>query len=85
MEPVTLPSPPPQEEVILTNAENEQNNHDYSDVVAPTVTVETVAAPTQPATEVVQLTTVAQPKFAGKSGEEAAAIMIQTAFRGYLV
>ncbi|KAH7513002.1 hypothetical protein FEM48_Zijuj12G0150200 [Ziziphus jujuba var. spinosa] len=84
LEPVTLPSPPPQEEVILTNAENEQNNHDYSDVVAPTVTVETVAAPTQPATEVVQLTTVAQPKFAGKSGEEAAAIMIQTAFRGYL-
>lgn len=80
-----MPPLPPQEELILSNAENELNNHDYSDVVAAAVAVETVVAPPQAATEVVQLTAVAQPQFAGKSMEEVAAIKIQTAFRGYLV
>lgn len=71
----------------LTDAETETNNHDDSVEVVTNEAVETVVAPTQTATEVVQPTTVAHPhpQFAGKSREEVAAIKIQTAFRGYLV
>lgn len=85
LENVALAPLPPQEEVNLTDAENETINHDYSVEVATNVAVEPVVAPTPTATEVVQVITVAQPQFAGKSREEVAAIKIQTAFRGYLV
>ncbi|KAG8364365.1 hypothetical protein BUALT_Bualt19G0121200 [Buddleja alternifolia] len=65
---------PPLEEVKLTEVENEETSNAYSDAVA------TAAVPTVP--EVVPVTKVT--KFPGKSVEEAAAIRIQTAFRGYL-
>ncbi|KAL2509360.1 IQ-domain 2 [Forsythia ovata] len=65
----------PLEDVKLAEVENEQTENAYS------VAVATAAAAAQAATEVVRLTTVTQ--FSGKSKEEAAAIRIQTAFRGY--
>ncbi|EOY07765.1 IQ-domain 1 [Theobroma cacao] len=85
LEAVKLSPPPQPEEVKLTEAEAEQSRQTYpvavataaDDAVAP-------AVPAQAAVEVVwrQLNTGA--RFAGKSEEEAAAIKIQTAFRGYL-
>ncbi|CAN0926823.1 Protein IQ-DOMAIN 2 [Linum grandiflorum] len=73
---VAPPSLPPQpEEVTVLETTNESNTNGY------TSPVPAVEAP-EPVVEVVR---AAKPyKFAGKSGEEAAAIRIQTAFRGYL-
>ncbi|KAL5546210.1 hypothetical protein UlMin_005897 [Ulmus minor] len=88
LEPVLLPPRPPQEEVEITDGENELNNYDHSDAVAASVSAaepetEPVVASTQAScSEVIQVPRVAQ--FAGKSIEESAAIKIQTAFRGYL-
>ncbi|TXG50227.1 hypothetical protein EZV62_022751 [Acer yangbiense] len=74
------------EEVNVTEAENEQRNF------APTVAVTTTTAASvqdpvddasQTVKEVVQITT--NTRFQGKLKEEAAAIRIQTAFRGYLI
>ena len=89
----TVKTPPPSipllqqpEEVNVTEAENEQRNF------APTVAVTTTTAASvqdpvddasQTVKEVVQITT--KTRFLGKSKEEAAAIRIQTAFRGHLV
>lgn len=83
MEAVTLSPLPPQEEVKVTDTEIEQQNNDNPVAVATTVAAEPVVVPTQTAPEVVQAPRVS--RFAGKFGEQAAAIKIQTAFRGYLV
>ncbi|CAI0471527.1 unnamed protein product [Linum tenue] len=79
-----LPPLPPQpdEEVKVLETTIEVNNHGYTLPVA-------AAEPPEPATPVVVQTTTMEVvrkanKFAGKSKEEAAAIRIQTAFRGYL-
>ncbi|KAI9174812.1 hypothetical protein LWI28_023050 [Acer negundo] len=87
----TVKTPPPSipllqqpEEVNVTEAENEMRNF------APTVAVTTTTAASvhdpvddasQSVKEVVQITT--NTRFQGKLKEEAAAIRIQTAFRGY--
>lgn len=78
-----VPVVPHIEELELTEAENEQNNHAYSVALATAVAAEAAVAAAQAAAEVVRLTTVA--RYSGKSKEEVAAIKIQTAFRGYLV
>lgn len=78
----TLPPLPPQEEVKLTNVEVEQHNHEHPVVVAATAAAEPEVIAPQAVPEVVQPPRVS--RFVGKSGEEAAAIKIQTAFRGYL-
>ena len=78
-----MPPPPVEEEVKLTNAENEQSDHAYSVAVASAAAADAAVAAAQAATEVVRLTSVT--RFAGKSREEVAAIKIQTAFRGYMV
>ncbi|PRQ43478.1 putative IQ motif, EF-hand binding protein [Rosa chinensis] len=83
--PPTSPPLPPQEEVKLTNVVNEQQNYAYPVAITATATVEPevpAPPPVQAAPEVVRLPTVN--RYAGKSREEAAAIKIQTAFRGYL-
>ena len=81
-ESATLPPLPPQEEVKLTNVEV-QPNHEHPVVVAATAAAEPEVIAPQAVPEVVQPPRVS--RFVGKSGEEAAAIKIQTAFRGYLV
>lgn len=78
-----MPPPPVEEEVKLTNAENEQSDHPYSVAVASAAAADAAVAAAQAATDVVRLTEVT--RFAGKSSEEVAAIKIQTAFRGYMV
>lgn len=78
-----VPPLPVEEEVKLTNAENEQSDHAYSVAVATAAAADAAVAAAQAATEVVRLTAVT--RFAGKSREEVAAIKIQTAFRGYMV
>jgi len=80
---VTVPPLPAEEEVKLTNAENEQRDHAYSVAVTTAPAADVAVAAAQAATEVVRLTAVT--RFAGKSREEVAAIKIQTAFRGYMV
>ncbi|PON69240.1 IQ motif, EF-hand binding site [Parasponia andersonii] len=82
VEAVTLPPLPLQEEVKLADAEVEQHNHDNPVAVPPNPVSEPVVISTQTAQELVQSPRVS--RFAGKLGEEAAAIKIQTAFRGYL-
>lgn len=77
-----VPPLPVEEEVKLTNAENEQSDHAYSVAVATAAAADAAVAAAQAATEVVRLTAVT--RFAGKSREEVAAIKIQTAFRGYM-
>ncbi|EXC16269.1 Protein IQ-DOMAIN 1 [Morus notabilis] len=81
-ESVTLPPLPPQEEVKLTNVEVEQHNHENPVAVALTAVPKPAVIAPQAAPEVAQPPRVS--RFVGKSGEEAAAIKIQTAFRGYL-
>jgi hypothetical protein len=80
---VTVPPLPAEEEVKLTNAENEQRDHAYSVAVTTAPAADAAVAAAQAATEVVRLTAVT--RFVGKSREEVAAIKIQTAFRGYMV
>ncbi|XP_050228555.1 protein IQ-DOMAIN 2 [Mercurialis annua] len=76
------PIPPPYvEEVKTIDTTNEQNQHGAYSVPAD-VAVEPVVYPVETPVEVVRVVKVN--KFAGKSGEEAAAMQIQTAFRGYL-
>lgn len=76
------PAPPPQlKEVKTIDTTNEQNKHAAYSV--PVATAEPVLTPVETTMEVVRI--VKANKFAGKSGEEAAATKIQTAFRGYLV
>lgn len=77
------PPPPPQpEEVKLTVTEHEPSNHAAIEADTPAVSTNAAAADQVVVTEV-PVTTNTQ--FVGKSREEAAAIRIQTAFRGYLV
>ena len=75
--------PPPVLDVKLSEIENEQSKHAYSVALATAAAAEAAVAAAHAAAEVVRLT--AAPRFYGKSKEEAAAIRIQTAFRGYLV
>ncbi|KAK6942846.1 IQ motif, EF-hand binding site, partial [Dillenia turbinata] len=79
-------SPPPiptsPVEAKLREAENEQTKHAYSVAIATAVAAEAAVAAAEAAVEVVRLTTT--PQSAGKMKEEAAAVKIQTAFRGYL-
>ncbi|KAK1563900.1 hypothetical protein Q3G72_034889 [Acer saccharum] len=88
----TFKTPPPSipllqqpEEDNVTEAENEQRNF-AATVAVTTTTAASVQDPVDDASqtvkEVVQITT--NTRFQGKSKEEAAAIRIQTAFRGYL-
>lgn len=79
---VTPPHLPPNEDVKLAEAENEQSKHAYSVALATAMAAEAAVAAAQAAAEVVRLTSV--PRYPGKSKEEIAAIKIQTAFRGYL-
>lgn len=78
-----LPPLPPQEELKLADEEIEQFNHENPITVPPAAVAEPVVVATQTAPEVVPAPRVS--RFAGKFGEEAAAVKIQTAFRGYLV
>ncbi|CAK9164797.1 unnamed protein product [Ilex paraguariensis] len=83
LETATVSHPlPPQEEVNLIEAENEQTKHAYTVAVATAAASEAAVVAAQAAAEVVQLTAVTQ--FRGKLSDEVAAIKIQTAFRGYL-
>lgn len=83
------PSAPPQpvhplsnsEEIKWAEAEREQSKHAYSVAVASAAAAEAAVAAAQAAAEVVRLSTSAN--FTGIS-REAAAIKIQTAFRGHL-
>lgn len=80
----TLPSPatPLQpEEVKIAVPENELSNHVANEEVATAVPTMAAVSAGQSVTEVRIVTNA---RFAGKSKEEAAAIRIQTAFRGYL-
>ncbi|KAF4369298.1 hypothetical protein CsatB_017048 [Cannabis sativa] len=78
-----LPPLPPHEEVKIADAEIEHNNHDSPPIaVAPAAPAEPVVIATRTAPVVVPAPRVS--RFAGKFGEEAAAVRIQTAFRGYL-
>ncbi|KAJ7977003.1 protein IQ-DOMAIN 1 [Quillaja saponaria] len=82
LEPDRAPPPIPQPEEIKLTDDVKENSHVYSVTVAPSVeAVESVSAATA-AEEVVRPAISTQ--FAGKSKEEVAAIMIQTAFRGHL-
>ncbi|KAM1162067.1 hypothetical protein ACFX1Q_001891 [Malus domestica] len=78
------PTPPPKEDVELAEAEKAQNKHAYSVALATAVAAEAAVAAVQAAAEVVRLTAVPMPRYTGKSMQEAAAIKIQTAFRGHL-
>ncbi|KAJ8900287.1 hypothetical protein K2173_024927 [Erythroxylum novogranatense] len=81
---VTVPSPPSQsEEVRLIESTSEEHKDPYSAPIATPVAAEPAFTPVQPTVEVVQVAKVN--RFAGKLSEQAAAIMIQTTFRGYLV
>ncbi|KDO55285.1 hypothetical protein CISIN_1g011955mg [Citrus sinensis] len=80
----TLPPPAPPlqpEEVEITVAENELSNHVANEEVITAVPAMAAVSADQSVTEVRIVTNT---RFAGKSKEEAAAIRIQTAFRGYL-
>ncbi|XP_050152144.1 protein IQ-DOMAIN 3-like isoform X3 [Malus sylvestris] len=79
------PTPPPKEDVELAEAEKAQNKHAYSVALATAVAAEAAVAAVQAAAEVVRLTAVPMPRYTGKSMQEAAAIKIQTAFRGHLM
>ncbi|XP_048225583.1 protein IQ-DOMAIN 2 [Ricinus communis] len=77
------PLPPPQpEEVKTIETTNEQNVHAAYSVPVAAAAAEPVLPPEETTMEVVRVVKVN--KFAGKSGEEMAAIKIQTAFKGYL-
>lgn len=83
VENVTMLSPPPQpEEVKLIETTNEVNQHTFPVPVATAAVPEPAPTTVQTNIEAVQLTKVN--KYAGKSKEEEAAIMIQTTFRGYM-
>ncbi|KAK1256620.1 Protein IQ-DOMAIN 1 [Acorus gramineus] len=71
------------EQVKITDVENEQSKHAYSVAIATAVAAEAAVAAAQAAAEVVRLTTPTS-RYSGKSSEDIAAIKIQTAFRGYL-
>eukprot|EP00252_Welwitschia_mirabilis_P005131 TRINITY_DN15557_c0_g1_i1.p1 TRINITY_DN15557_c0_g1~~TRINITY_DN15557_c0_g1_i1.p1 ORF type:complete len:507 (-),score=113.74 TRINITY_DN15557_c0_g1_i1:402-1922(-) len=80
---------PPTKEVTtvdkaFVDTEEEQNQHALAVAVATAAAAEAAVAAAQAAAEVVRLTDVTRSRYAGKSKEEAAAIKIQTAFRGYL-
>lgn len=68
---------------MAEGGENDQSKHAYSVALASAVAAEAAAVAAQAAVEVVRLTKSA--RFSGRSKEEAAAIKIQTAFRGYMV
>lgn len=84
----TVKSPPPSvplhppEEVKVTEVENVQMNLTAHVEVTTAASVPDPIAASQTVKEVVQITK--NTRFQGKSKEEAAAIRIQTAFRGYL-
>lgn len=79
LETVPGPSLAPPEEVKTIEPDNEHHKHVYS--VAATTTMASLDVP-ETDVEVVEITTLTQST--GKAKEEAAAIKIQTAFRGYL-
>ncbi|WOK95515.1 hypothetical protein Cni_G04222 [Canna indica] len=85
---VFKPLPVPLNQGIkLAKVEDEQSKHAYSVALAGAVAAEAAAVAAQAAVEVVHLTTTTPAtttRLAGKSSEEAAAIKIQTTFRGFL-
>lgn len=88
--PLTQPTQPHSQEikdVKPVETDSEQNRHAYSVALASAVAAEAAAVAAQAAAEVVRLTavTTSAQKMPVNSGEELAAIKIQTAFRGYLV
>ena len=79
----SLPAPPLRMSRSLRQAEDETSKHAVAVAVATAVAAEAaVAAAAQAAAEVVRLTGT---PLSYHRGQEAAAIKIQTAFRGYLV
>lgn len=81
---VFTPAVPPlsTEVKLAASDEDQQTKHAYSVAVATAAAAEAAVAAAQAAAEVVRLTSAAQ--VPGKSKEEAAAVRIQTAFRGYM-
>ncbi|XP_031271182.1 protein IQ-DOMAIN 1-like [Pistacia vera] len=80
-----LPPPPPAlqpEEVKINEVEDEQRNYAGNVAVAASVSEKAAVVADQAVPEVVRYTR--NTRFDGKSKEEASAIRIQTAFRGYL-
>lgn len=77
-----LPPDPPEEVKLTEIVEDEQTKHAYTVAVATAAAAEAAVAAAQAAAEAVRLTEVT--RYSGRSKEEAAAIKIQTAFRGYL-
>ena len=87
--PLPPPAAPPQpelEENKLTLAENADRHVHVAEVVSA-VDAEVPAPPAVPPVQTAAVTveTATVSRFAGKLGQEGAAIQIQTAFRGYLV
>ncbi|XP_044472843.1 protein IQ-DOMAIN 2-like [Mangifera indica] len=87
LETVKTPLPPAplqaeEEEVKVTEVEDDQRNYEASVAVAAAVSDKAAGVADQTVPVVVRYTSNA--RFDGKSKEEAAAIRIQTAFRGYL-
>ncbi|XP_044483611.1 protein IQ-DOMAIN 2-like [Mangifera indica] len=81
LETVKAPLPPPPPALQPEEVEDEQRNYAATVVVAATVSEEAVVV-ADAVPEVVRF--IRNTRFDGKSEEEAAAIRIQTAFRGYL-
>lgn len=75
---------PPAEPAKSSTVDKEHTKHAYTVAIATAKAAEAAVAAAQAAAEVVRLTATTPP-IASKSKEEAAAIKIQTAFRGYMV
>ncbi|XP_021770661.1 protein IQ-DOMAIN 1-like isoform X1 [Chenopodium quinoa] len=82
-EPAKVSSAADKEQKLSGAADKEQTKHAYSVAIATAKAAEAAVAAAQAAAEVVRLTATTTP-VSGKSKEEAAAIKIQTAFRGYM-
>ncbi|KAJ0979329.1 hypothetical protein J5N97_014803 [Dioscorea zingiberensis] len=81
-DPPAAPPPASARSQEVKMVEGEQSKHAYSVALATTRAAEAAVAAAQAAAEVVRLTN--STRLTGKSREEAAAIKIQTAFRGYM-
>lgn len=81
MNSVNIEGPLEDEDVKLTEAENEQNRHAYSVALVTAMAAEAAIAAANAAAQVVRL----RAAVSSKSKEDVAALKIQTVFRGYLV